>query len=255
MEIIPAIDLLAGNCVRLNKGDYQQVTQFNTDPVSQALKWQDDGAKRLHLVDLDGAKTGQPVNDSSIRSVIKSLDIPVQLGGGIRSVERVDDLLSFGLDRVILGTIAIESPELVVHLANKYPKRIVIGIDSNDGKVATHGWIKQSDLLATDLAKELSNTEIAAIIATDIATDGTLLGPNLEAMKEIALASNVPVIASGGIGSISDLISLMSLEHYGITGVIIGRALYSGEIDLREAIKVSSNYHLQDPLSKDSFLS
>ena len=218
MEIIPAIDLLDGACVRLHQGDYAQVTRFSDDPVSQALRWQDQGAARLHLVDLDGAKRGEPVNDVAVRAIAAALEIPVQLGGGVRSLERAEALLDCGLDRVILGTVAIEQPDLVATLANRYPGRVVVGIDAKDGRVATRGWIEQSQVLATDLAKQFSNAEIAAIITTDISTDGTLAGPNLDALRAMAEASGVPVIASGGIGCMGDLLSLLPLEPLGVTG-------------------------------------
>ncbi len=251
MEIIPAIDLLQGSCVRLNQGDYSKVTKFNPDPVQQAIKWQDQGASRLHLVDLDGAKTGKPINATIIREIAKVLSIPIQLGGGVRSFERAEQLISYGIDRVILGTIAIEDPQLIKELARIHPERIIIGIDAKEGKVATRGWIKQSDVDACDLAKSLSKTGITAIICTDIATDGTLKGPNIKAMKDIASVSNVPVIASGGVGCMADLLSLLELKPFGVTGVIVGRALYDGTINLEEAIKVMDNSQLQDQTLKE----
>ena len=247
MEIIPAIDLLGGACVRLHQGDYDQVTRFSDDPVAQALSWQDQGATRLHLVDLDGAKSGDPVNDASVRAITAALDIPVQLGGGVRTVERAESLLSVGLDRVILGTAAIENPALVRDLAGRYPERIIVGIDARDGKVATRGWIEESNVEATALAKELSGAGIVAIISTDIATDGTLAGPNLEALRSMAEASSVPVIASGGVGCMADLLALLSLEPYGVTGVIVGRALYDGRVMLKEGIQAVGQGRLQDP--------
>ena len=246
MEIIPAIDLLDGACVRLHQGDYDQVTRFSEDPVAQALSWQSQGAIRLHLVDLDGAKRGEPINDAAGRAITSALDIPVQLGGGVRSLERAEELIACGLDRVILGTVAIEQPELVQELAQRHPDRIVVGIDANDGRVATRGWIEQSDVLATDLAKQFSAAGIAAIITTDIATDGTLAGPNLEALRTMAQCSAVPVIASGGIGCMADLLSLLPLEPLGVTGVIVGRALYDGRVDLAEAIAALGEARLQD---------
>ena len=246
MEIIPAIDLLDGACVRLHQGDYDQVTRFSEDPVAQALSWQSQGATRLHLVDLDGAKRGEPINDAAVRAITAALDIPVQLGGGVRSLERAEELIACGLDRVILGTVAIEQPELVQELAQRHPGRIVVGIDANDGRVATRGWIEQSDVLATDLAKQFSAAGIAAIITTDIATDGTLAGPNLEALRTMAQCSAVPVIASGGIGCMGDLLSLLPLEPLGVTGVIVGRALYDGRVELAEAIAALGEARLQD---------
>ena len=249
MEIIPAIDLLDGACVRLHQGDYDQVTRFSEDPVAQALSWQSQGATRLHLVDLDGAKRGEPINDAAVQAITSALDIPVQLGGGVRSLERAEELIACGLDRVILGTVAIERPELVQELAQRHPGRIVVGIDANDGRVATRGWIEQSDVLATDLAKQFSAAGIAAIITTDIATDGTLAGPNLEALRTMAQCSAVPVIASGGIGCMADLLSLLPLEPLGVTGVIVGRALYDGRVDLAEAIAALGEARLQDVTS------
>lgn len=246
MEILPAIDLLDGACVRLHQGDYDQVTRFSDDPVAQALDWQSQGATRLHLVDLDGAKRGLPVNDAAIKAITQALDIPVQLGGGVRSLERADELLDCGLDRVILGTVAIEQPELVRSLAERHPGRIVVGIDAKDGRVATRGWIEQSDVLATDLARTLSSTGIAAIITTDIATDGTLAGPNLTALRSMAQSSAVPVIASGGVGCMADLLALLPLESVGVSGVIVGRALYDGRIDLAEAIRALAEPRLMD---------
>jgi phosphoribosylformimino-5-aminoimidazole carboxamide ribotide isomerase len=248
MEIIPAIDLLDGQCVRLHQGDYDQVTRFSDDPVAQALSWQSQGATRLHLVDLDGARSGHPVNDTAIKAITAALDIPVQLGGGVRSTERAQELLACGLDRVILGTVALEHPELVDQLAEQHPGRIVVGIDARDGRVATRGWINESSTLATDLAQRFSRTAIAAIISTDIATDGTLAGPNLEALRAMAEASSVPVIASGGIGSLEHLLSLLSLVPLGVTGVIVGRALYDGRVDLAEALQAVGDRRLQDPL-------
>jgi phosphoribosylformimino-5-aminoimidazole carboxamide ribotide isomerase len=246
MEIIPAIDLLDGACVRLHQGDYDQVTRFSEDPVAQALSWQSQGATRLHLVDLDGAKRGEPVNDAAVRAITEALDIPVQLGGGVRSLERAEDLIACGLDRVILGTVAIEQPALVRELAQRHPGRIVVGIDAKDGRVATRGWIEQSDVLATELAQQFSAAGIAAIITTDIATDGTLAGPNLDALRTMAQCSAVPVIASGGIGCMADLLALLPLEPLGVSGVIVGRALYDGRVALGEAIAAIGAARLQD---------
>ena len=246
MEIIPAIDLLDGKCVRLNQGNYSEVTKFNSDPVEQAQIWEDQGAKRLHLVDLDGAKTGKPINDLTIKEIKKSITIPIQLGGGIRSLDRAKELFSIGIDRIILGTIAIENPKLVKVLSHEYPKRIAVGIDAKEGMVATRGWLEQSEISSLELAKQLNDLELAAIISTDIATDGTLKGPNVQALREMAETSVNPVIASGGVGSVSDLISLADLENKGIEGIIVGRALYDGSIDLKEALLTLKNLVIQD---------
>ncbi len=251
MEIIPAIDLLNGKCVRLNQGNYNEVTKFNSDPVKQAQTWEKQGAKRLHLVDLDGAKTGEPINDQTIKEIKKSISIPIQLGGGIRNIERAKELLDIGIDRIILGTIAIENPELVRVLSQEYPKRIAVGIDAKEGMVATRGWLKRSEITSLELAKQLNELELAAIISTDISTDGTLKGPNIQALREIAEISNNPVIASGGIGSIADLISLTDLENDGIEAIIVGRALYDGSIDLKEAQLTLKNLSIQDSSNKE----
>ena len=255
MEIIPAIDLLNGKCVRLNQGNYNEVTKFNSDPVKQAQIWETMGAKRLHLVDLDGAKTGEPINDLTIKKIKQSIAIPIQLGGGIRSIDRAKELFGIGIDRIILGTIAIENPQLVKDLSKEYPKRVAVGIDAKEGMVATRGWLKQSEICSLDLAKQLNDLELAAIISTDIATDGTLKGPNVRALREIAEISINPVIASGGIGSIADLISLADLEDQGIEGIIVGRALYDGSIDLKEAILTLKNLQMKDSFNnKDEFV-
>ena len=255
MEIIPAIDLLNGKCVRLNQGNYDEVTKFNIDPVKQAQSWERQGAKRLHLVDLDGAKTGEPINDLTIKEIKKSISIPIQLGGGIRNIDRAKELFDIGIDRIILGTIAIENPELVKVLSNEYPKRIAVGIDAKGGMVATQGWVKQSKITSLELAKELNDLELAAVISTDISTDGTLKGPNVQALREIADISINPVIASGGIGSIADLISLAGFENEGIEAIIIGRALYDGSIDLKEALLTLKNLIIQDSFNdKDKFI-
>jgi len=215
--------------------------------VAQALAWAGQGARRLHLVDLDAARSGAPVNDAVVRDIVRAVDIPVQLGGGVRSAERAADLLEAGLERVILGTVAVEQPDLVRQLAERHPGRIAVGIDARNGKVATRGWRQLSELEATDLARTLGVPGVAAIISTDIATDGTLAGPNLEALRQIALASPVPVIASGGVGSLEDLLCLLALEPLGVAGVIVGRALYDGSVDLAEALQAVGPERLQDP--------
>ena len=251
MDVIPAIDLLQGQCVRLHQGDYDKVTLFHADPVAQALEWQRQGARRLHLVDLDGARSSQSSNDQIVRAITSALTIPVQLGGGIRSAERAEEWLACGLDRVIMGTIAVEEPALVRQLAQRHPGRIVVGIDARDGRVATRGWLESSSVEATALAASLAGSGVAALITTDIATDGTLSGPNLAFLRAMAEAASLPVIASGGIGSLTDLLSLLSLEHLGVQGVIVGRALYDGRVELAEALQAVGPERWQDvePLS------
>ena len=245
MEVLPAIDLLEGRCVRLYQGDYQQSQVFNENPVEVAIQWQDQGATRLHLVDLDGAKEGNSVNLDVIAEIVKNLTIPVQVGGGLRNQASIERLFNLGVDRAIVGTVAVENPELVKQLCQDFPQKIAVGIDARNGKVATKGWLETSTVEATDLAQQISE-QAAAIIYTDISRDGTLVGPNMEALRELAEVSPVPVIASGGISSLTDLLGLLSVESLGVNGVIVGKALYTGAVDLKEAIQAIGNGRLQD---------
>lgn len=245
MEVIPAIDLLAGRCVRLYQGDYAQSQVFNDNPLEVALQWQSQGATRLHLVDLDGAKEGTTVNLDVIASIVKHLTIPVQVGGGLRDRSSVERLFDLGVERAIVGTVAVENPELVQELCQAFPRKIAVGIDARDGKVATKGWLETSTVEATDLVQQISD-QAAAIIYTDISRDGTLVGPNIPALKELVQVSKIPVIASGGISCLTDLLSLLSLESLGVTGVIVGKALYTGKVDLKEAISAIGDGRIQD---------
>lgn len=245
MEVIPAIDLLAGRCVRLYQGDYEQSQVFSENPLEIALQWQSLGATRLHLVDLDGAKEGTTINLDVIAKIVKNLNIPVQVGGGLRDRTSVERLFNLGVERAIVGTVAVEKPELVEELCHSFPHKIAVGIDARNGKVATKGWLETSTVEATDLAKRISD-KAAAIIYTDISRDGTLVGPNIEALKQLAQVTNIPVIASGGISSLTDLLSLLSLESLGVNGVIVGKAIYTGKVDLKEAIQAIGNGRLQD---------
>ena len=246
MEILPAIDLLDGRCVRLYQGDYQQSQIYHENPVEVARQWAEQGATRLHLVDLDGAKVGKPVNLSAIEAIIRAVDIPVQVGGGLRDRASVAQLLELGVGRVILGTVAVEQPELVANLCKEFPNQIVVGIDARNGKVATRGWLETSTVEATDLAQQMEKLGAAAIIYTDIHRDGTLVGPNLDALREIAAPLEIPVIASGGVSALRDLLSLLSLEPLGVNGVIVGKALYTGDVDLKEAISAVGQGRWQD---------
>jgi phosphoribosylformimino-5-aminoimidazole carboxamide ribotide isomerase len=246
MEVIPAIDLLEGKCVRLYQGDYQQSRVFNENPVTVAREWVEKGATRLHLVDLDGAKAGKPVNLETIEAIVRSVDVPVQVGGGLRDAGSVRNLFAIGVENAILGTIAVENPDLVSELGQRFPKKIIVGIDARDGKVATRGWLETSSVDAVDLAKQMGDRGVAAIIYTDIHRDGTLTGPNLDALRELTQAIDLPVIASGGVSSLTDLLSLLSLEPIGVTGVIVGRAIYTGEVDLEEAIRAIGPGRWQD---------
>ena len=254
MKLIPAIDLMNGKCVRLFKGDFNKRKDFSKEPHEQAKYWEDEGAKCIHIVDLDAAKTGIPKNDHSIKEIVKTVNIPIQIGGGIRSLERIEQLLSYGLDKVIMGTSAIENKELVKDLSSKYPNRIIVGIDAKDGKVSTRGWLKQSDVLATDLVKEFSYFKIASFVVTDINTDGTLAGTNEVFIQKILEITDIPVIASGGVGSISDLLSLTKFEHSGLYGVIVGKALYENKFTIREANNILSPERMNDiPINKDYY--
>ncbi|MBE9178276.1 1-(5-phosphoribosyl)-5-[(5-phosphoribosylamino)methylideneamino]imidazole-4-carboxamide isomerase [Oculatella sp. LEGE 06141] len=246
MEVIPAIDLLEGRCVRLYQGDYEQSQVFDENPVAVARQWEEQGATRLHLVDLDGAKVGHPVNWEAIEAIVQSVNIPVQVGGGLRDRQSVADLLAKGVQRVILGTVAVEQPDLVQTLCQAFPSQIVVGIDARNGKVATRGWLETSEVDATQLASQMAESGAAAIIYTDIHRDGTLKGPNRDALRELAQTVSVPVIASGGVSSLTDVLGLLSLEPLGVTGVIVGRALYTGELSLQEAVRAVGSGRWQD---------
>jgi phosphoribosylformimino-5-aminoimidazole carboxamide ribotide isomerase len=238
MQLIPAIDLRGGKCVRLFKGEREKETVYSTNPVEVALKWQSEGAARLHLVDLDGAFEGRPVNSAVISAIASVLHIPLQLGGGIRDAENVGRALELGVSKVILGTAAVEKPKMVKELVDRYQDRIIVGIDARDGIVAVKGWIEDSQRKAVDFALEMQDLGVREIIYTDISRDGTLEGPNYHAMEEMAKALGIQLIASGGVSSLEDLRLLKGLEHLGITGVIVGQALYSGKFTLKEALMV-----------------
>jgi phosphoribosylformimino-5-aminoimidazole carboxamide ribotide isomerase len=246
MEVIPAIDLLAGRCVRLYQGDYDQSEVFDDNPVAVARQWEEQGATRLHLVDLDGAKSGKPENWRAIDAIVRAVSVPVEVGGGLRDRDRVTALFDLGVRYAILGTAAIENPDLVGELSRDFPGQIIVGIDARDGKVATRGWLETSEVEAIDLAQRMEQQGAAAVIYTDIKRDGTLQGPNIDALRAMAQAVSMPVIASGGVGALKDLLRLLSLEPYGVTGVIVGRALYTGDVSLKEAIRAIGNGRWQD---------
>jgi phosphoribosylformimino-5-aminoimidazole carboxamide ribotide isomerase len=246
MEVIPAIDLLDGKCVRLYQGDYDRASVFNNNPVEVAIRWFELGATKLHVVDLDGAKQGESMNLGAIESIVRAIPIPVQVGGGLRDRISVARLLDLGVQRTILGTIAVEQPELVGELCREFPQKIVVGIDARNGKVATKGWLETSEVSAIDLARSMVECGVAAIIYTDIQRDGTLSGPNLDALRELADSVEIPIVASGGVSSLTDLLSLLALEPLGVTGVIVGRAIYTGDVDLKEAIQAVGNGRWQD---------
>ena len=239
MLIIPAVDIKGGKCVRLKQGRADQETIFSDDPVAMGLKWQDAGARWLHVVDLDGAFSSKPQNLEVIRGLRRALTIPMQLGGGIRTMETVALYLDMGIDRVILGTVIWKDPELVARALAAYPGRIAVGLDAKDGLLAVEGWTQTSTLKVLDAAKSLEPLKPAALIYTDIARDGVKRGVNIEATKNLAQAVDLPIIASGGVSAIDDIAALLPLEPFGVMGVITGRALYDGSLDLREAIRLA----------------
>lgn len=239
MIIIPAIDLKNGQCVRLEQGEMHRDTVFSDNPAEQALKWQQAGAELLHLVDLDGAFAGEPKNRAAIEAIIKTLQIPAQLGGGIRDIPTIEAYLGLGLSRIIIGTAAQRNPQLVIDACKRFPGRIVVGIDAKNGMVAVQGWAKLTDITAIDLARRFVDCGVSAIIYTDIARDGMMAGPNIEATKALAEGISIPVIASGGVSSLDDIKNLMAIEKSGVTGAITGKAVYTGAIDLAEAVKLA----------------
>ena len=243
MILFPAIDLKNGQCVRLVKGDMNQATIFNSDPADQASRFAKMGAEWLHLVDLNGAFAGRPVNAVAVEAILKSVKIPVQLGGGIRHLAQIEDWFARGIARVILGTAALKNPALVKEACRKFPGKIAIGIDAKDSKVAVEGWAETSDVTALDLARKFEDAGAAVLIFTDIDRDGLLQGVNVASTAQLARSVSVPVIASGGVSSLADLDALLQIAPTtrtyggGIIGVISGRALYDGSLDLATALK------------------
>ena len=239
MVILPAIDLKGGKCVRLYQGDFNQSTVFSDFPEEMALKWQQQGAKHLHIVDLDGAKQGEPVNVFSIKKILENVRIPIEVGGGIRTLENIEDLLDMGVERIILGSTAVSDPELIREAAREFGENVVVGIDAKQGLVAVDGWVNVSQLTALDLAIRVGDMGISTIIYTDIAKDGTLAGHNAEATAELARQAGISVIASGGVASLDDIRTLKKYEADGIEGVVIGRALYTGALNLSDALQIA----------------
>ncbi|MFQ5861915.1 MAG: 1-(5-phosphoribosyl)-5-[(5-phosphoribosylamino)methylideneamino]imidazole-4-carboxamide isomerase [Candidatus Brocadiales bacterium] len=236
MLIIPAIDLRGGRCVRLTRGRFEEETVYFADPVQPALKWQREGAEYLHVVDLDGALEGKPRNLEVLRRIVEAVDIPIQFGGGIRAVDVARQVLELGVDRVILGTKAVDSPELVRGLCARYPDRVAVGLDQRGGRVAVKGWVESSELSFIEVAKRVEGFKPRALIFTDISRDGMLGGPNMDLLKELLEAVKVPIIVSGGIATLDDIKALLELP---VEGAIIGKALYTGAISLSKAIEAS----------------
>jgi phosphoribosylformimino-5-aminoimidazole carboxamide ribotide isomerase len=237
MQIYPAIDLRGGYCVRLRQGDYSQETIFDNDPVGVARRWETQGADWLHIVDLDGAKQGQPVNGDAIRRIRKAVRIPCQVGGGLRDDSHVEQLLSWGVDRVVLGTRALQDPAWLRGVCERHPGKIVLGLDSRSGLVATHGWLETSEQTVIVVARQATAWPLAAIVYTDVMRDGMLEGPNFAALAELRSAVPTPILASGGVTTLDDIRALAALD---LAGCIIGRALYEGRLDLRQVKNVST---------------
>ncbi|MDQ2653869.1 MAG: 1-(5-phosphoribosyl)-5-[(5-phosphoribosylamino)methylideneamino]imidazole-4-carboxamide isomerase [Chloroflexota bacterium] len=236
MIIYPAIDLRDGRCVRLVEGDFSRETVFDADPAAAARRWAEDGAEWLHVVDLDGAVAGRPVNLHAISAIRNAVDIPIQLGGGLRSLANLEDAFAAGISRTILGTVALQDPELVAAAVDLWGDAIAVGLDARDGKLATRGWLDQSDALATDVALALASAGVRHFIFTDIRRDGTLAGPNLETLSDLIATVDAGFIASGGVGTLADI---EAAREVGAAGAIVGRALYDGRVDLAEAIALA----------------
>ena len=239
MKIIPAIDIQNGNCVRLKQGDFTKETIFHSSPIDMAQKWVDEGAERLHIVDLDGARLGSPINMEVISKICdKFPSIPVQIGGGIRDLETAEKYLSAGASFIIVGTKAVEDPNFIKILCSKFPKKVIVGIDAKNGEVATEGWLSISDKNAIDFAKIFENLGVAEIVYTDIEKDGMMKGLNIEATLDLAKNVKIPIIASGGVSCIEDIYKIGAYTKSGISGIIIGRALYEKKFNIEEAKKV-----------------
>ncbi|MCE5284374.1 MAG: 1-(5-phosphoribosyl)-5-[(5-phosphoribosylamino)methylideneamino]imidazole-4-carboxamide isomerase [Pelosinus sp.] len=236
MKIFPAIDIRGGKCVRLTEGRFDQETVFADNPVDMAVKWAKQGAEFLHVVDLDGALAGKSVNLAVVSAISKTVDIPVQLGGGIRTMENIAEVLSAGVSRVILGSIAVKNPELVKKACQKYGQQIVVGIDARDGQAAVEGWGVTGGIGAEELAKNMAKAGVQRIIYTDISRDGTLSGVNIAATSSLARAAGIPIIASGGVSNLNDILAVKRAEKDGVEGVIVGKAIYTGSLILAEAL-------------------
>ncbi len=243
MFIIPAIDLKDGKCVRLLQGNKDAVTVYSKDPVATAKLWESCGASVLHVVDLDGAFTGDQKNFHAIRKIREAVSMKIEVGGGIRDTKKMDELIGIGIERIILGTVAVEKPVIADEACKRYPGQVLIGIDARGGKVAVKGWVEVTSIDARELAKRMETKGASGIIYTDISRDGMMTGPNIQAMDEMVRAVNIPVVASGGVSSIQDIKNLAGIK--GLWGVITGKAIYSGSIDLREAIRISREVEAQ----------
>jgi phosphoribosylformimino-5-aminoimidazole carboxamide ribotide isomerase len=239
MLIIPAIDLKEGKCVRLERGEMSTATIYSEDPAATAKRWEAEGAQLLHVVDLDGAFAQEPKNREAVAAIVQAVDVPVQLGGGVRTVETLSGYLDLGVERVVIGTAAHSNPELLTQACERFPGKVVLGIDSRKGKVAVEGWSKTTEMAAGELAASFEDLALAAIVYTDISRDGMQTGPNVQATRQLARSVSIPVIASGGVGNLEHIRALLPLERDGVVGVIAGRALYAGSVILSEAIALA----------------
>ncbi|HTZ39281.1 MAG TPA: 1-(5-phosphoribosyl)-5-[(5-phosphoribosylamino)methylideneamino]imidazole-4-carboxamide isomerase [Syntrophales bacterium] len=239
MIIIPAIDIRGGRCVRLLQGDFQREIVYSADPVEVALRWAGNGAERIHIVDLDGSREGRPVNEAIVRRILSSVSIPIELGGGIRDLQTVEDYIGMGVQWIILGTAALKNRDFVVETTRRFPGRIILGIDARDGKVAVEGWTETTGADVLEVARRYERMGLAALVYTDIARDGMETGVNVAATERLARSIEIPVIASGGVAGIGDIKRLLAASTPGILGVITGKALYTGAMDLEEAIRLT----------------
>lgn len=243
MIIIPAIDLKDGQCVRLRKGIMEDTTVFSNNPTEMASKWVSEGARRLHLVDLNGAFEGKPINADCVNEITKSFpNLPVQIGGGIRDLQTANAYIEAGISYLIIGTMAVTNPDFVEKLCDEFPNKIIVGLDANNGLVATDGWAKQTDIDVVELSKKYEQYGVNSIVYTDIARDGMMQGVNVEATANLAKKTSIPIIASGGITNLDDIAALLKNAHYGIMGAITGRAIYEGQLDFNDAQTMSDIY-------------
>lgn len=243
MIIIPAIDLKDGQCVRLRKGIMEDTTVFSNNPTEMASKWVAEGARRLHLVDLNGAFEGKPINADCVNEITRSFpNLPVQIGGGIRDLQTANAYIEAGISYLIIGTMAVTNPDFVEKLCDEFPNKIIVGLDANNGLVATDGWAKQTDIDVVELSKKYEQYGVNSIVYTDIARDGMMQGVNVEATANLAKKTSIPIIASGGITNLDDIAALLKNAHYGIMGAITGRAIYEGQLDFNDAQTMSDIY-------------
>ena len=247
MIVIPAVDIKNGKCVRLSQGRMDAETVFSEDPAAMAVKWENEGAQLIHVVDLDGAIEKKPKNLSTIKAILRQVHVSIQVGGGIRTMDTVKMFLDIGVSRVIIGTEAIRNPDLVSEACRQFSERIVVGIDARNGMVAIEGWTQDTKVKASDLARRFENIGVAAINFTDIHRDGMQTGPNIPETRRLAESISIPVVASGGVSTIEDIINLLPLEPVGVQGVITGRALYSGTLDLKKAIELTKSMRSESP--------